>query len=480
MSLRKQATLGLVWTFSQQFGTQLISFIVSLFLARILLPAEFGLIGMIAVFISIGKALVDSGLTQSIIRSKKLDQEDYSTVFFFNLAASFLIYLIIFFIAPFIADFYNQSILVDILRLYCITFIISAFSAVQLARLTQRMDFKTQTIIAIPSILIGGIVGITMAYSGYGVWSLVWNQIITALVSSIQIWIYSKWTPSFTFSLRKFKDHFNFGYKLTISSLLDRIFSNLYIIVIGKFFAPSQVGFYTRAETMKQLPVSNISMALNKVTYPLFSTIQDDNVRLKKVYKKLMRMVVFVIAPVLMILAALAEPLFRFLFTEKWLPAVPYFQILCLSGILYPVHMYNLNVLKVKGRSDLFLKLAIIKKVLVVILVVIGLQFGIYGILWSQVIMSCVAFIINSFYTNKFINYSAFEQIKDLIPIFLVSGLIGISVYLVDSYLQFSLDIARILVWGTTGTTLYLIICHVLNFEGTHEIKNIVKNVIEK
>lgn len=475
MSLRKQATSGLIWTFSQQFGTQIVGFIVSLVLARLLLPEEFGLIGMIAVFISVGKALVDSGLTQSLIRSKKLDQEDFSTVFYFNLATSIFIYGIIYFGAPLVANFYDQVILTPILRLYCITFIITAFSAVQLARLTQKMDFKTQTLVAIPSIIIGGIVGVVMAYMGYGVWSLVWNQIFTALVSTVQLWIYSKWSPSFVFSIKKFKEHFNFGYKLTLSSLLDRVFSNIYLIVIGKYFAPAQVGFYTRAQTTKQLPVQNISAALNKVTYPLFAKIQEDDVRLKRVYSQLMQMVVFVITPVMVLLAIIAEPLFVFLFTEKWLPAVPYFQILCATGILYPIHAYNLNVLKVKGRSDLFLKLEIIKKIVIIIAIAITIKFGIIALIYGQVFTSIIAFFINTHYTGKFINYTAWQQIRDIVPIILLATFVGGIIFLVKEFpLSNQLNIVKIISCGLLAGILYLGSAYLLKLNSLDYLKKII------
>jgi O-antigen/teichoic acid export membrane protein len=474
MSLRKQATSGMVWTFTQQFGTQIISFIVSLVLARLLLPKEFGLIGMIAVFVSVGRALVDSGLTQSLVRSKDLDQEDFSTVFYFNLAASILIYIIIYFSAHLVANFYDQSLLTPILRLYCITFIITAFSAVQLARLTQKMDFKTQTLVAIPSIIVGGIVGVSMAYMGYGVWSLVWNQIVTAVISSVQLWIYSKWSPSLVFNVDKFKDHFNFGYKLTLSALLNKIFNNIYPIVIGKYFSAAQVGFYTRADTMKQLPVQNISGALNKVTYPLFASIQDDDARLRRVYKQLMQMVVFVIAPTLVFLAILAEPTFRFLFTEKWLPAVPYFQILCVSGILYPIHAYNLNILKVKGRSDLFLKLAVIKKSITVVGIIIGIQFGIYGLLYAQVILSFFSFFINAYYTNRFINYSAWQQIKDILPIIGLSLVCGVGLWFLDRVLQEQIDFLRLAVGGIAGGITYILLSYLFKFDSLNELNKLI------
>ncbi len=476
MSLRKQAISGLVWTFAQQFGSQLIGFVVSMILARILLPEEFGLIGMIAVFLAVGKSLIDAGLTQSLIRSRNSDQEDYSTVFFFNLAASILIYVTIYFSAPLIANFYDQQILINIIRLFCITFIISAFSSVQSARLTKKMDFKTQTLIGLPSTIVGGIVGVTMAYMGYGVWSLVWSSLVSAFLGTTQLWIYSKWKPSLVFNIDKFKDHFNFGYKLTLSGLLDTIFSNIYLIIIGKFFSPAQVGFYTRAETMKQLPVTNISSALNKVTFPLFASIQHDDFRLKRVYKQLMQMVVFIIAPVLIFLGVLAEPTFRFLFTEKWLPAVPYFQILCITGILYPIHAYNLNILKVKGRSDLFLKLEVIKKIIIVITIVFALQFGILALLYGQLFISIVAFFINTHYTGKFINYSAWEQSKDIMPIILLSVISGGVVFILDYYLKFygQLDVIRLLGGSIVGLLVYFPLAQLFRFNSLNDIKKLI------
>lgn len=474
MSLKKQAAAGMIWTFGQQFGQQLINFAVSVVLARLLLPEEFGLIGMISVFVGVGNALLNAGLTNSLIRSKELDQGDYSTVFFFNLFASIIIYLIIYFSAPLIADFYDQPILISIVRLYCISFIIAAFMAVQKARMTKKMDFKTQTIISLPSLIIGGGVGIAMAFMGYGVWSLVWNQLVAQSIRSIQFWLYSGWKPSRIFDISKFKEHFDFGYKITLSNLISKIFDNSYLIIIGRFFAASQVGFYTRAETMKNLPVQNISLALNRVTYPLFASIQEDNLRLKNVYKKLMKMVVFVVAPVMIFSAVLAEPVFRFLLTEKWLPAVPYFQILCAAGILYPVHMYNLNVLTVKGRSDILLRLTIIKNILLTIAIIIGVQFGIFGLLYAQVLLSVISFFINAFYTDRFIDYSALEQIRDLIPIVILSLVAGTAIFFVDNWLSGNLDILRIITGGLTGVGVYLLLSYMFKFSSLLELNKLI------
>ena len=356
------------------------------------------------------------------------------------------------------------------------SFIISAFAAVQGARLTKKLDFKTQTIIALPSTILSGILGIVMAYQGFGVWSLVWSRIADSSIKTIQLWIYSKWIPSRVFNFKKFKYHFNFGYKLTLSGLLDTIFNNIYIIVIGKYFAASQVGFYTRAQTMKKLPVTNISNALNKVTYPLFSSIQNDDVRLKRVYKQIMQMVVFIVTPVLVFAAVLAVPTFRLILTEKWLPAVPYFQILSITGILYPLNSYNLNVLKVKGRSDLFLKLEIIKKVIISISIVIAIQYGIYGLLYSQVVLSIISFFINSYNTDKFINYSVWEQTKDIFPIILLSLFSGMVVYLLDSYMENAMviDLYRLLIGGLSGLVTYLGLAYFFKMRSINDIQTLI------
>lgn len=474
MSLRKKAKQSFVWTFAQQFGNQLIGFIVSLVLARMLLPEEFGLIGMIAIFVAIGNTLLNAGLTQSLIRSEKLDQEDYSTVFFFNLASALLIYIIIYFSAPLIARFYEQPILTNLVRVYCIGFIISAFAAVQLARLTKKLDFKTQTLVAIPATIVGGIAGVVMAYLGYGVWSLVWSSLITSLMSSAQLWIYSRWLPDLVFSTSKFKHHFHFGYKLTLSNLLNRIFDNVFLIIIGKYFSAAQVGFYTRAETTKQLPVSHIFNALDKITYPIFATIQNDDVRLKRVYRQLLQMVVFVISPTLVFIAVLAEPTFRFLFTEKWLPAVPYFQILCVTGILYPIHAYNLSILNVKGRSDLFLKLEVYKKIIIIITIAVTVQYGIMALLYGQVFISVAAFFINTHYTKKFIDYPAFQQIKDIFPTIFIALISGAVIFFVDKEISAQIDIIRIFAGGIAGLIVYLGIAFLFKFRSLFELQKLI------
>lgn len=476
MSLRKKTISGMFWTFSQQFGAQIIGFIVSIVLARLLLPEDFGLIGMIAVFMAIGQTLVDGGLSQSIIRTDKITNTDLSTVFIFNLFGSVVAYGLVFLFAPFIADFYRQEKLVGILRVYALSFIINAFSTVQFTILTKNLDFKTQLTVAIPSLIVAGCAGVAFAYKEYGVWSLVYMSLIRSGLISIQLWIRSKWKPSLLFSWAAFKHHFHFGYKMTLSALLDTLFKNIYQIVIGRFFASSIVGFYTRADSLKQLPVSNLSGALNKVTYPIFSSIKDDDYRLKVAYKEVMQMVIFIIAPVLCILGAVAEDLFVLLFTEKWLPAAPYFKILCLASILYPIHAYNLNILKVKGRSDLFLRLEVLKKAILVIILIITIPRGITWMLWGQVVSSCLAFIINTHYSGKFLNYSTKEQLFDVLPAILLAFVSGVVSWQVNKFLHqvsFSSFLA-LFISLLAGAIVYFTSAYLFKFKALQIGKNII------
>lgn len=476
MSLKQKTLSGLIWTFIQQFSVQLISFCITIILARILLPKEFGILAMLSVFIAVGNSLLEGGLTSSLIRSSGLSQEDYSTVFFFNLGGSIVIYILVFMMAPYISAFYHQDILTLVLRVYALDFILNAFFGVQNARLTKEMNFKIQMAIQIPSVFIGGLLGVALALNGFGVWSLVWMNLLQSFISTLLHWMYSGWLPSPVFSKHCFKQHFHFGYKMTLTGLLDILYRNIYVLIIGRYFSITQLGFYSRADSVSQLPVSNISAVINKVTYPMFATIVNDDLQLKRVYKKLMQQVLFWNAPVLIFLAVVAEPLFRLLLTSKWLPAVPYFQILCMAGVIYPLHAYNLNILKVKGRSDLILKLEMIKKVLCVAGILSVVSFGIYGLLYFQLGFNFLGYYINSIYSSKLINYPVREQISDIFPILAISFLCGIFCYALDHfYLQYLLpDILRILIDGLFFTLIYLGSSSLSKLSAIHDFKQLI------
>jgi teichuronic acid exporter len=475
MSLKKHALRGFIWSFLQQFSTQLITFSVQLILARILMPSEFGLIGMLTVFIGVGTALFEGGMTSSLIRVPAVDTRDYSTVFFFNLGVSIFIYLLFYVSAPYIAMFYRQSMLTDIARVYGLSFVFLAFGTVQNTILTKEMKFKKQTMITFPALLIGSIVGVILANKGYGVWSLVYSILITNLLTSIFLWFSSDWRPQFIFDVDKFKLHFHFGYKMTLSSLLDTIFTNIYQIIIGRFYSPVLVGYYTRANSLMMLPVGNVSAALNKVVFPLFAKLQDDIPSLRAAYKKIMLVVLFVITPIIVLMALLANQLVVFLFTEKWLPIVPIFQIICFSGILYPLHLYNLLILQVKGRSDLFLKLEVIKKVILVIIIVISIFYGFTSLLVGYVIASIVALFINTHYAGSMIHYTMKQQLLDILPIFVISICMGFVVFFVNSNLIAYNNISRLIISSSAGIIIYISLAILFKFQSINDIRNIIK-----
>lgn len=476
MTLKQEAKKGMIWTFAQQFGTQIIGFGISIILARLLLPKDFGIIALFGVVISIASALIDGGMVSSLIRTENPTDLDFSTVFIFNVVVSLLMYITLFITAPYIAHFFSLDELVKIIRVYGITLVISSLSMIQRTRLTKNLDFKTQFKIQLPSLILSGAIGILLAYNDFGVWALVYSSIAQVFFSSLQFWIYSNWRPQLKFDFMKFKYHFSFGYKMTLSGLLNIIFIDVYTLLIGKFFSPIQLGYYNRADSLKQLPVHNISFTLNKVTFPLFAKIAYDNVKLKEVYHKLMCVVIFVIAPVLMTMVVLAEPLIQFLFTEKWLPSVPFFQILSIAGLLYPIHAYNLNILQVKGRSDLFLKLEIFKKILIVLAILISLPFGIYALLWGQVITSFFSFFINTHFTGKFLMYSTWNQIMDVAPSIILSLFCGSVIYwLTISFCSKWNDFSLLVIMGGVFLTLYLGLSYLLKFKEITYIRNLLK-----
>jgi O-antigen/teichoic acid export membrane protein len=424
-SLTDKTMGGFIWAFGERFGVLALQLVVFIVLARELTPEAFGLMGMLAVFIAVSQSLTDSGFGQALIQKKETDEVDYSSVFYINLVVSAAIYGLLFVGAPLIASFYGEAILINLIRVLGLKFIIAAFSMVQIAKLTKEVKFKKLMIAKLPSTLLGGAAGITAAYLDFGVWSLVIQQLTDATAYSIQIWIQSKWRPIWAFDWQRIKELFDFGSKMMVEGVLSRFYQNFYEIMIGRYFTTAQVGFYTQANKIKQLPVQNISSALTRVTYPVLSQIQDDDKRLKGAYKKIIRQIFFIIAPLMVGGIVLAEPLFRLILTEKWLPAVPYFQWLCISGLFYPANSYNLNILKVKGRSDLFLYLGLAKKGIGIIGIFIFVQYSVLALVMYRAFHSVLVYYINSYYSGRFIDYGIMEQLQDIWKFLAASALTG-------------------------------------------------------
>lgn len=476
MSLKKLTFNGLIWTFLDTFFVKALTFVAMILLARWLGPKEFGLIGMIAIFIALGTALTDSGMTNSLIRTKDSNEEDFSTVFYINLVMSLFVYTILYFTAPLIASFFNQPILIDIIRVYCLIFLIIAFSAVQLAILTKDMKFSQITKINFPSTLIGVAVGLYMGYNNYGVWSIVWMYLTTAGVKSILLWYFSNWKPKFVFSKEKFKIHYKFGYKLMLSGIIDIVFQNIYNIIIGKYFSVQTLGYYERAKQFSAYPSSTLSGVLGKVSYPMLSKIQDNEAQLANTYKKILRVSFFIIAPLMLGTAAIAKPLFLLTLGEEWMPAVLFFQILSLAMMLYPLHAFNLNILKVYGRSDLFLKLEIIKKVIIILSILVAFQFGVIGLVWSSVFTSFAALGVNMYYSSQLINYPIIEQIKDIIQTLLITLITVVLMYFTTIVVPDHFHILQIVLASLLGIIIYLGINFFIKHSPLHQAIELIKS----
>jgi O-antigen/teichoic acid export membrane protein len=469
-SLKQKTAAGLKWSVFERFSSQGIGFVISIIIARILSPSDYGIIGMITIFTGISGAFIGAGFSTALIRKQDRTDTDLSTVFYYNLVLSLFFYFVLFFCAPLIARFYNTPALTPITRIVSLNMVIGAIGTIQSIKLQIAIDFKTQTKISLISLLITGTFGITMAYSGFGVWALVYQQLVSTIFSTGLLWYFVRWKPKWIFSMASFNELFGFGSKLMISELLNTIYSNLYQVVIGKKFSTADLGFFTRAKGLIELPSSNITQDLQRVTFPVLSEIQHDTKRLADSYRKLLKMSAFVIFPLMMLLCALGEPLIKLLLTEKWLPAVPLMQVLCFSAMFYPIHAINLNLLQVKGRSDLFLRLEIIKKILITIVLFASAPFGVLAMCYGTIITSVVALIINIYYTGKLIQIGFFLQAKDILPVMLLSftsGLVAWSPSFIskDSFFQ-------LFAGGILGTLFFIGFSWLLKFGELNEVKH--------
>ncbi|WP_391203020.1 lipopolysaccharide biosynthesis protein [Psychrobacillus sp. L4] len=443
MHFNKQKTMtGLFWSATDIFANSGIQFIIQIILARLLLPEHFGVIGMVLVLNAISTSLVDCGFSQALIRDQDTSQADYSTIFHFNLIISILIYFVLYVSAPFVSRFFSTPQLIEIIRVLSITLIITSLAIIQRVKLTKMLDFKTLAKVKFIAVFTSGSISILMAFLGFGVWSLVANMIVLQFIQTILLWCFNRWIPSLTFNMKSFKKFFRFGYKLLISGIIDSIYNNLYYLVIGKLYTATQLGYYSNAERLRDMSSLPIVATLQRVTYPVLSRTQDDEERLKSVFKNMIKITSFINFPLMIGIAVIATPLFQVLFGEKWLPSVHYFQLLCIAGMMYPIHSLNLNVLQVKGRSDLFLLLEVIKKVIITLLVALSLllKLGIIGLIWTGVISSFISLFINTYYSGRLIGYSTKNQLKDLFPMFSISILMGCVVFvsgyiLPDDYL---------------------------------------------
>ena len=471
-SLKHKAIHGVGWSFIDNIASSGITFLVGLVLARLLTPKEYGIMAMIAVFIAVSNSIIDSGFSNALIRKTRIERVDYNTVFYFNLTVSILIYTLLYLAAPAISVFFKESVLVEIIRILGLVLIINAFSVIPRTQFVRDVNFKTQTKVSLISSISSGVFGIGMALGGMGVWSLVGQQLSRQFLNTLFLWIYSKWYPVWEFSRKSFKELFEFGSKLLLSGLLDTIYKNIYYIIIGRFYTSAQLGQYTRADQFNMIFSSNLTSVVQRVSYPVLSSIQEEPERLREAYQKVIKITMLITFAGMLGLAAVAKPLILILIGEKWLPAVYFLQIICFSGMLYPLHAINLNILQVKGRSDLFLKLEIIKKIIAVGPIVVGVVYGIEYMLWGGVLTSFIAYFLNSYYSANLMNYPTSEQIKDILPTFLTSFLVAAFMWSVSFW---NISVYALLpIQLLAGISLTLLIYEKLHLDEYLELKQLV------
>ena len=473
-SLKQKTVKGVLWSFLERFSVQGIQFVVMIVMANMLTPHDYGLVAMLTVFIAVSQSLVDSGFSQALIRKQKRTETDNSTIFYFNIAVGLILYGLLFTAAPFIADFYHEPQLINITRVIGLSILINSFIIVQRALLTIKIDFKTQAKAAFTAAILSGVVGIWMASSGYGVWAIVAQQLTNLGVNTLLLWILSHWRPMWIYSWNSFHELFGFGSRLMISGLIDTLYRNIYLIVIGRLFSASDLGYYTRAHQFTDFASSNISGIIQRVTYPILCSIQNEDERLSSVYRKFLRLSAFIVFPLMMGLAAISKPLVLTLLKEEWLFTATLLSIICFSMMWYPIHSINLNLLQVKGRSDLFLKLEIYKKIIGIIILCITIPMGLVAMCIGSFFSSMIALIINTHYTGKLIKVGFIQQMLDLFPILILSISMGAVVYWAINSLSL-LPALQLTIGICIGFIYYILIAVIFRFDEFNELLNILK-----
>lgn len=428
-SLKNKAISGVKWSFIDNLANSGITFFVGLILARLLGPKEFGILGLITVFIAISNSIVDGGFSTALIRKKDATDADYNTVYYCNLFVAIILTVILILGSKAIAIFFKEPLLMLITPLLSLTLIINAFTIIQRTIFIKNIDFRTQAKISLIASLGSGFIGISLALLEFGIWSLVVQQLSRQVLLSFFLWFYSNWRPRFIFSKESFNELFGFGSKILVANLVNSFYQNIFLTIIGKFYSAEQLGKYTRADQFNVIFTNNLTMIVQKVSFPMFSDIQDDKEQLRQLFRKTLVYAAIITFSFVFFLAAIAKPLILALIGEKWLDSVSYLQIISFYGVLYPLQNINLNMLNIQKRSDLVLKLEILKKVIFVPVFIIGFYFELKYMLWAAVCYYYVEFIVNSYFSERFFKYGTWKQVKDLFPVFITSAIISLFIW---------------------------------------------------
>lgn len=479
MDKSSQSVLSnLIWRFMERCGSQLISFVVSVVLARLLAPELYGSIALVTVITSILQVFVDSGMANALIQKKDTDDLDYSSVFYFNLVFCLVLYLGLFLAAPFIARVYEDSSLVPVIRVLGLTLVVSGVKNVQQAYVSKTMQFRRFFFATLGGTLFSAVVGISMAYMGYGIWALVMQQLLNAAVNTAILWLTVGWKPRLAFSFTRLAGLISYGWKLLVSALLDTVYNKLYQLVVGIVYSSADLAYYNKADQLPVLVVENINSSIDSVLLPVLSAEQDKRLVVREMTRRAIKMSTYVMMPMMAGLAACAEPLVRLLLTEKWLPCVPYMQIFCVCYAFYPLHTANLNAIKAMGRSDMFLYLELVKKAVGILALVITMYMGVFYMALSRIFTGVLSQLINAFPNKKLLDYPYLEQLKDMAPSILLSALMAAGVYLL-TFLGLN-DFATLVLQLACGVALYVALSLLFRIDSFNYILSVIKNILHR
>lgn len=475
---KKTVLSNFLWRFAERCGAQGVAFIVSVVLARLLAPEVYGTIALVTVFTAILNVFVDSGLGSALVQKKDADDLDFSSVFYFNVAVCCLLYLGMFLAAPFIAEFYNRSELTPVIRVLSLTLVISGVKNVQQAYVSRTMQFKRFFFATLGGTVGAAGIGIAMAYCGFGVWALVIQQIFNATVDTVILWITVRWRPKRMFSWKRLKGLFSYGWKLLASALLDTVYGNLRQLIIGKMYSSADLAQYNRGRQFPDVIITNINSSIDSVLLPTMARVQEDAAQVKGMTRRAMKTSTYIMAPLMMGLAFCAQPVVRLVLTEKWLPCVPFMQIFCITYMFYPVHTANLNAIKAMGRSDLFLRLEIVKKVVGLVLLLSSMWFGVMAMAYSLLVSTLTSMVINSWPNKRLLHYSYLEQMKDILPGILLAVFMGCCVYPIQ-WLGLP-DIVTLLLQVPLGALIYIGASALLHLESYEYLMDMVRPFLKK
>lgn len=446
---------NIIWRFAERVGAQCVGFVVSIILARILLPDDYGLVALVSVFLTIMNVFVDSGFGNALIQKKEVDDLDFSSVFWFNIGTSVFLYIVVFFAASLIAEYYHRDELVILIRVLSIQIIIASIKNVEQAYVSRTLQFKRFFFATIGGTIGAAIIGIYMAKSGYGVWALVAQQLLNTLVDTIILWCTVGWRPQFAFSLERLKIMFDYGWKLLLAAILGNGYISLRQLIIGKAYSPSDLAYYNRGERFPDIFVNNIDSAIGNVLFPVMSKEQDSKDKIKYMMRRAIKTSMYVVAPLMVGLICCGDVFVKVLLTDKWMPCVRYMRVLCITFLFYPLSTGNLNAMLSLGRSDLYLTLEIMKKTIGIISLIITMRISIMAMALSVLFTAICAQIINTWPNKKLLDYSLIEQIKDLIPELMLSAVMGAVVYSVN-FLKMN-DVLTLLIQIGAGVVSYVI-----------------------